>query len=411
MFVGPLLTHGVATGVLAGKLLADLFFYAIVIPAHEISRSRANSWRTSMDEQPDDLTPIVVMDLAKVADAYREMDGALPEIAIHYAVKCNPHPAVLARLHGLGCGFEVASASEVDLLGTLGIPAGGLLYSNPVKPVAHIARAYRAGVRRYAFDSQAELAKLADAAPGSSVYVRLATAAARSDVPSEGKFGVDPERAVELMLAARSLGLHPYGIAFHVGSQMLSPMAWLPAVEAVGEVMEKLATDGIVIDMVNLGGGLPARYSVEPPAVSEYGSVMRAGLAGLPYPVHAVIEPGRALVAAAGTMVSTVIGIAERGGKHWVHLDVGAFNGFMESLETGNRLRFPMRDSKADPERRMYHVTGPTCDSQDTILFDVEMSADLAVGDRVFIEAAGAYTTVYATTFNGFDAPGVWCVQ
>jgi len=104
-----------------------------------------------------------------------------------------------------------------------------------------------------------------------------------------------------------------------------------------------------------------------------------------------------------------VIGVAERRGQRWVHLDVGAFNGLMEALETGNQLRFPVSDSRRSARRRPAHLTGPTCDSQDTILYDVPMSADLAVGDRVYLHSAGAYTTAYASHFNGFDPPAVHC--
>jgi ornithine decarboxylase len=285
------------------------------------------------------------------------------------------------------------------------------VYSNPVKPVSHVRRAYSAGVRVFGFDSTDELVKLRDAAPGSSVLVRLAAHYAPSDVPSEGKFGVDAESAVALMLAARDYGLEAYGVAFHVGSQMLSPHAWRAPLVQVGQVMDKLAAENVRLRMVNLGGGFPARYSVQPLPLSEYAAVIDAGLAELPYPVPAAIEPGRAVVAEAGTLVATVIGTAVRDGVRWVHLDVGAFNGLMECLETGNRLRFPISDSRHNPVRERCHLTGPSCDSQDTILFDVELSHDLATGDRVYIGSAGSYTTVYASTFNGFEIPSVRCVS
>jgi ornithine decarboxylase len=100
-----------------------------------------------------------------------------------------------------------------------------------------------------------------------------------------------------------------------------------------------------------------------------------------------------------------VVGVAQRGRKRWAHLDVGVFNGLMEALETGNALRFPLADSRGPAAKARFNLTGPSCDSQDTILFDCELSADLAVGDRVFIYAAGAYTTSYASRFNGFDIP------
>jgi ornithine decarboxylase len=212
-------------------------------------------------------------------------------------------------------------------------------------------------------------------------------------------------------LAAREHGLSPDGVAFHVGSQMLSPHAWRAPLDEVRQVMDKLSAEGVVLRMVNLGGGFPARYAATPLPLSEYAAVINAGLAGLPYPVEAAIEPGRAVVAEAGTLTATVIGTAVRAGERWVHLDVGAFNGLMESLETNNRLRFPVSDSRNSLERDRFHLTGPTCDSQDTILFDVELSAGLATGDLVYIGSTGAYTTVYASTFNGFDVPTVRCVS
>ena len=208
---------------------------------------------------PDESTPVLVMNLDLVADAYHAFTEALPGVAVHYAMKCNPHPEVLARLHALGSRFEIASAAELDALLAIGVDPAEMLYSNPVKPVRHIAHTYAGGVRQYALDSFSELAKLAAAAPGVAVIVRLAVRDLDSEVPSEGKFGVDPEMAVALLLAAREQGLRPYGLAFHVGSQMMSPGAWRPPLRLVGEVLDKLLAQDITLGMVDLGGGFPAR--------------------------------------------------------------------------------------------------------------------------------------------------------
>lgn len=351
------------------------------------------------------------MDLDVVAAAYRRMTGAMPAVALHYAMKCNGFRPVLQRLKDLGCGFEIASARELDDLLEIGVDAAEVLFSNPVKAPAQIAQTYAAGVRKYAFDSTSEIDKLAALAPGSNVVVRLVAPDIDSDVPSEGKFGVEPDAAVALLLAARGRGLRPFGVAFHVGSQMMRPTAWKAPLDEVAAMMTTLAEADVRLDMVDVGGGFPAVYDLPPPPMSEYGSIIQAGLERLPYPVRMVAEPGRALVAEAGTLVATVIGTAVRGGRRWVHLDVGAFNGLMESLETGNRLRFPVRDSIASPNPEPCHLTGPTCDSQDTILFDVPVSAGLAPGNRVYIGSAGAYTTAYASRFNGFDAPLTYCAQ
>jgi ornithine decarboxylase len=355
-------------------------------------------------------TPALVIDLDEVAGAYRALRAALPGISLHYAMKCNAFAPVLTTLRDQGCGFEVASATELDELVAIGVHPAEVLYSNPVKPVRHIARAYAAGVRQFAFDSEVELVKLAVHAPGSAVTVRLAAHDMDSEVPSEGKFGVDTDAAAALLLAARDFDLLPSGVGFHVGSQMLRPRAWRAPLRAVAEIMDKLAADNIFLDLVNVGGGFPARYADgPPPPLAEYGAVIAEGLAALPYLVRVAAEPGRALVAGSGTLVATVIGTAIRSGRRWVHLDVGAFNGLMESLETGNRLRFPVHDSRRSPVRELCHLTGPTCDSQDTILFDVPLSAGLTTGDLVYIGSAGAYTTVYASAFNGFDVPETTC--
>jgi len=360
---------------------------------------------------PDHPTPYLLLDLEQVTRAYRDFTTELPGVDVHYAMKCNPDVRILQRLHQLGGGFEVASVAELQTLVELGVDPRAVLYSNPVKPAAHIAAAARAGVWRFAADSAAELAKLARHASGAGVYARLRTAPGGSTVPSEGKFGVGWREATGLLRAARDAGLRPYGVAFHVGSQMLDPAAWDAAVEHSGRVLRALAADGIRLDMLDLGGGFPARYAgpaeTQPPPLADFAAVIAGALRRhLPYrPAKLAIEPGRALVAEAGVMVATVIGIADRDGRRWAHLDVGAFNGFMEALESGNRLRFPAGDSRGSDRRGLFHLTGPSCDSQDTIMFDVELSADLAVDDRVWLATAGAYTTSYASAFNGFPVP------
>lgn len=354
-------------------------------------------------------TPALLMDLERVSSAYLAMVAALPGVSVHYAVKCNPFRPVLATLLDLGSHFEIASAPELDELLGIGVSPENVVFSNPVKPLAHIARAFRDGVWRFAFDSHDELAKLALAAPGSAVIVRLATPAGRSDVLSEGKFGVDGRTAVELLLYAREVGLRPYGITFHVGSQMMSPRAWRSPLATAGAVLSRLAEHGVRLEAVDIGGGFPARYGALPPRLSEYATVIREGIAELPYPVRVMAEPGRSLVAEAGRFVTSVIGAATRGGKRWIHLDVGAFNGLMECLETGNRIRYPVTDSLRAPEKELCQLTGPTCDSQDSILFDVQVSAGLGTGDRVYLGSAGAYTAVFASKFNGFEVPMIMC--
>lgn len=414
MYVGPMITGDLLSGTVAGKVAADLVFYALAAFTFEQQRRARRTIPDPLAPAVLDAvphrTPYLLMDLDRVVEAFHTLRTTLPVDEVHYATKCNPDPGVLAALHRAGCRFEIASYPELVVLRKVGVRAADVLFSNPVKPPDHVARAFAAGCRRFAVDSATELGKIATHAPGAAVYVRLQSADGPvGTVPSEGKFGVDPEEAIRLLLDAAILGLRPYGVTFHVGSQMLEPRAWGTAIDHVGELLTALGRSGVRLEMLDVGGGFPSRYSTDVPPLTAYADEIERALDRLPYRPRVVAEPGRALVAEAGVLVTTVLGRARRRGHDWVHLDVGAFNGVMEALETGNRLVYPLSDSRRGIPTRC-HVTGPSCDSQDTILFDTALSADLAGGDRVYIGSAGAYTTAYASRFNGFDVPQVRCV-
>ncbi|MDX6228024.1 MAG: ornithine decarboxylase [Frankiales bacterium] len=353
-------------------------------------------------------TPYLELDLDRVVAQLHAMRRGMPGVAVHYAMKSNPEPAVLAVLLQHGCGFEIASAAELRTLTALGVDPAGLLYSNPVKPVGHIDEAHRAGVRRFAADCFDELVKLARYAPGAEVYVRVDVSNQGSVVPLAGKFGCTPAEAVGLLRQARGLGLVPYGLTFHVGSQALDPRAWESAIGTCGDIMSVLATEGVRLRLLDLGGGYPVPYDSAVPSIAEIGAVVTAAAAGLPYPLALAAEPGRYLTAEAGTMVATVIGRASRRGSDWLHLDVGAFGGLMEALETDRGLHYPvtcLHRHAGAPRLAPMSVTGPTCDSEDTVLVDAPLCAELVTGDLVRIACTGAYTTAYASAFNGFDIP------
>ena len=437
MFAGASATGNVVAGVLIGKVAADVIFYGLAITSYEVLvrrflrrfRRTAPADGTHRDEpastgctedllvdavasltvdtdvhRPD--TPTLIMDLDVVGDHYRRFTAALPGVAVHFATKCNPDPPLLRHLHQLGSGFEMASTPELATLIDIGVDPADVIFSNPVKPWWHIRQAHLAGVRRFAADSDTELVKIAEHAPGASVMIRVAVAPAASDVPSEGKFGVDADEAIRLLVAAANVGLQPWGLTFHVGSQMTDPRAWIAPIRDAAMIMERLLPMGIRLAALDIGGGFPADYCHPVPAIEEYGTVISAALTTLPYEVAVLAEPGRALVADAGCLHTTVIGTARRHGRQWAHLDVGAFNGVMEALETAHQLVLPMSDSRGGPTSS-WAVTGPSCDSQDTLDHSVLLSTSLQAGDRVLLRTAGAYTTAYASTFNGFPVPTI----
>jgi ornithine decarboxylase len=392
------LPGGIWLGFAAGKATADVAWYGM-----EALARHGLAW-TVPGARP--ATPYLLLDLARARNSFAELAAALPGVAIHYAVKANPHPQLLACLHAAGCRFEAASWAEIRAAVRAGADPSEVLFTHPVKPAADIARAHRAGVWRFAADGDTELYKIARHAPGSAVLLRL-EAGADGTVGDQGKFGIPPAQVPELARLARSLGLNPYGLAFHVGSQTLDPTAWHDPIRRCAHIMTALAADGIRLAMLDVGGGFPVRYGTEPPPLADYAAAITLAAAQLPYPVQLACEPGRAIAAPAGTMVASVIGTAWRRGRLRVSLDVGAFHGLIEALESGRELRFPIIIPAArDRARVPCTVTGPSCDSQDTILDQVWLPLPRA-GDRVLIGNTGAYTTCYSgrSAFNGYPAP------
>jgi ornithine decarboxylase len=395
------LPGGVWLGFAVGKVTADVAWYGLEASARRRVR------RPGRAAAPP--TPYLLLDLARVEESFRALATALPGIAVHYAVKANPHPRLLARLHANGCRFEAASWPEIRAAIRAGADPASVLFTHPVKLASDIARARKAGVWRFAADSSNELHKIAHYAPGASVLLRIDVGAGDGAVGDQGKFGASPSRAAGLARLARSLGLDPYGLAFHVGSQTMDPKAWDGPIRQCGQIMTELAADGIGLAMLDIGGGFPVRYDTAPPPLADYAAAIGAAAAGLPYRVQLACEPGRAIAAPGGTMAATVIGTAWRHGTLRVSLDTGAFHGLIEALESGRELRFPVTIPAAG-RRVMVRctLTGPSCDSQDTILDQVRLPAP-RVGDRVLIGNAGAYTTCYSgrSSFNGFPAPAV----
>lgn len=262
----------------------------------------APSWSMEID-LVDRPTPFLVVDIEKVRAAYSSLQAALPNFRIHYAMKANSQPEVLDALAQQGSGFEVASAAELQTLLDRDIPVDDVMFSNPVKAPLDIRMGYDCGVAGFALDSDAEIVKLALEAPGSAIYVRLATTGSGSRFPRSRRFGVGPREAVELLKLARNFGLVPLGCTFHVGSQNTDPRSWDRPIEECAYVMREFERlHGSRLQMLNIGGGFPAQYAeARVPSLEEFGSHIARALTHLPYPVELVAEPGRALVANAGS--------------------------------------------------------------------------------------------------------------
>lgn len=353
-------------------------------------------------------TPLLILDRSELRAAYRRTAESLPGVPVFYAVKANPHPDVLRTLAALGAGFEVSSVDELLAVRREGVGPERILSSNPVKTPAFIREAFAAGVDRFAFDSHAELDKLAALAPSSRVYARLTVDNSGSEWPLSNKYGCEPEEAVELLLSAPRQGLVPYGLTFHVGSQCRDAESWALAVEASHEVYRALAGQGLRLRMLSLGGGQPVLHTRAVPSAAEIGARALAAVDHFfgPGTVELTVEPGRALVGEAATLVTSVIGRARRPDAEWLYLDAGVFNALMETIEG---FKYELATERSGPPRT-YTVAGPSCDSVDT-MFTAAQLPDLEVGDRVYVLNAGAYTLSYASSFNGFGPPEVLVVE
>lgn len=357
-------------------------------------------------------TPCLIVDLEVVRAKYSELHAHFESPSVHYAVKANPAPEVLRALAALGSSFDIASPAELEACLELGVEPERLSYGNTVKKPVDIAFAYRRGVRDFVFDSVGELEKLSIHAPGSRVVCRLTTSGEGADWPLSRKFGCEPDAAFGLMVQARELGLEPYGLSFHVGSQQTNPHAWDAPISDAAWLFAHLRAAGVRLRAINLGGGLPAWYARPVPPLSEYAEAIGAALErafGHERPI-VMLEPGRALVAEAGVIQTEVVLIAQREGRRWVYLDVGVFGGLVETL--GEAIAYPICSSRTG-QLGPVALTGPTCDSAD-VLYErtpYALPLSLEVGDRITIGSAGAYTASYASVgFNGFAPMRVYCV-
>lgn len=347
-------------------------------------------------------TPFLLIDQTALRRNARRLHAAFPDAEIFYAVKANPHPAVLQTLAAEGCGFEISSSGELDLVEAHARGAS-LVSSNPIKAPALIERAARSGASAFAVDSPDELTKIARFAPGAAVYVRLRVDNSGSEWPLARKYGVGPSEAVELLTQAADLGLVPDGTTFHVGSQCRLSASWEQALAVTADVWNASAQRDLDLTFLSIGGGFPVQHTREIPPLDEIADVARRTIADrFPREARVSLEPGRALVGDAALLGASVIGKAWRDGEPWVYLDVGVFNGLMETI-----AGFSYEVSTlANGPRSNVVLAGPSCDSVDVISESVTLP-ELAIGDRVYFLNAGAYTLAYASRFNGWPPPEV----
>ncbi|MGJ7549391.1 type III PLP-dependent enzyme [Pseudomonas putida] len=354
-------------------------------------------------------TPFVLIDTQMISQAYDDLRAGFEFAKVYYAVKANPAVEIIDLLKEKGSSFDIASIYELDKVLSRGVSADRISYGNTIKKSKDIRYFYEKGVRLYATDSEADLRNIAKAAPGSKVYVRILTeGSTTADWPLSRKFGCQTDMAMDLLILARDLGLVPYGISFHVGSQQRDISVWDAAIAKVKVIFERLKEeDGIELKLINMGGGFPANYITRTNSLETYAEEIIRFLKedfGDDLP-EIILEPGRSLIANAGILVSEVVLVARKSRtavERWIYTDVGKFSGLIETMDEA--IKFPIWTEKKGEAEEVV-IAGPTCDSADIMYenYKYGLPLNLAIGDRLYWLSTGAYTTSYsAVEFNGF---------
>jgi len=371
------------------------------------------SWQKFTQAAEGRATPFLVVDLSRIKTKYHEMVELFPTAKIHYAMKASPAVEVINLLADLGSNFDCASIYELDRVLDCGVDGSRISYGNTIKKANHVKYAFDKGVRLFATDSEADLKNIAKFAPGSKIFVRiLVQGSETAEWPLSRKFGCHPNMAIDLLIQAKALGLDPYGISFHVGSQQKDVAAWDDALAKVKYMFDwMLNEEGIKLRMINLGGGFPTNYISEVNPIQVYAEEIKSYLTDdysdedMP---DIILEPGRSLVGGSGVLVSDVVLISRKSDTdltRWVYTDVGLFQGLIETL--GEAIKYPVYTPKMETSTSEGTVVlaGPTCDSTDIMYEEAgyQLPEELEIGDKIYWLTTGAYTNSYSSVeFNGF---------
>lgn len=334
-----------------------------------------------------------------------------------YAVKANPSPDLVQILWDNGIShYDVASIAEVRMVRAT-LPEATLCFMHPVKTASAIREAYfEHGVRTFSLDTIEEVEKIVEAttdADGNEardlrLCVRLRVSSEYAELSLASKFGIDVADAGELLQATRQVA-DWLGVCFHVGSQAMTPFAY---VQALDRVRAAIAAAGVVIDMVDVGGGFPSVYpGMEPPPLEDYFAIIHRHFEALPIAYNAELwcEPGRALSAEYNSLI---VKVEKRRGDE-LYINDGAYGALYDAAHVG--WRFPVkcisRDGHRSSELQEFSFYGPTCDDADFMEGPFMLPADIKAGDWIEVGMLGAYGAAMRTAFNGFGGGFAKTVQ
>ncbi|XP_005353459.1 antizyme inhibitor 2-like [Microtus ochrogaster] len=354
--------------------------------------------------------PFMVADLDVLARRHQTFLQALPQVQPFYAVKCNSSPWVLFILAALGTGFDCASQGELEQVLGLGVAPSRIIFANPCKAISHIQYAARHGVQLLTFDSEEELAKVAQHHPGARLVLRIQARDSQSTFPLNGKFGAQLEACTHLLQAARELGLAVVGASFHVGSDCQTPQSYRQAIADCHRVFEMGRRVGHCMSLLDLGGGFPGTEGSQA-KFEEIATVINAARAQY-FPegtgVQVIAEPGRFYAESVCTAAVNIIAkkaSLEPGGhrKMAYYLNEGYYGSFRIFLrEAVPRIPIVVKEFPSEPRLFPCTLYGPTCDAFDRLSLKEVQLPELDVGDWLIFPDTGAYKISMSSTFNGF---------
>ncbi|MGM0559921.1 MAG: diaminopimelate decarboxylase [Pseudomonadota bacterium] len=366
-------------------------------------------------------TPAFVYSQAALESAYRRFAGALEGAGLNaqvcYAVKANPHLAVIRTFAELGAGADVVSEGELRRALAAGVPGEKIVFAGVGKSDAEMALGLESGILQFNVESREELRRLDSVAraQGKTAPVALRvnpdvdakTHAKITTGKSENKFGIDLQDVPGLLHLADDLpGVRIEGLAVHIGSQITQLAPFEAAFQRIAELFTQLRRAGHDLKRLDAGGGLGIAYQGEGlPSVEDYAAVVRRTLGPLEIPL--IFEPGRHLVGDAGILLSRVLFVKQGRSRRFVILDAAMNDLLRPALYDAWHDILPLREAGPDTAQKACDVVGPVCESSDVFATD-RLLPELGPGDGLAICAAGAYGATMSSTYNSrLPAPEV----
>jgi len=347
-------------------------------------------------------TPFMLIRRAVIERQYHRFRKCLPDVIPYYAIKANPHASIVKTFVKLGACFDVASAWEIKHVLRLGASADKLVFANTIKSVEDIIAARRRRVRLVTFDNEPELYKLSEHYPRAHVLLRIKVDNQGSMVDLSLKFGADPENAFLLLRKAKSLGLVPMGLSFHVGSQSKNVESYLQALEISAGIFKEAKGNEMPLKIMDIGGGFPIQHFDSEIGINferMASQIQRQMRLLFDRKVRFIAEPGRFLIGPTGILVTQVIGRSFRNNKNYYYLNDGIYGDLSGIIFDHCKYEFK---TLRRGHRFLSALAGPTCDSFDTLALDAEVP-ELYLNDVVYVKNIGAYSSACAVAnFNGF---------